>query len=200
MSQNSGEQAIDMEAHTKARLSIEGFASALKRGSSESSAVRSRRPLVVAWVALLLFVPASWRAWARDKALAPSMVGEWKGNARIIVRWCQQKNLAVNLTIRADGAVFGKVGDANLTKGRLKRNRGWVGRKLNIKTDYIIVGGLEGTIVAAEGIARSGVSMPLNFYGETFVGGVHTSGSLFGGKKRMILSASRLTLNRTNSP
>ncbi len=66
------------------------------------------------------------------------MVGHWEGSARIIVSWCQQQNLQVAVDIAADGSVAGKVGDATLTKGRLKRNRGRLGRKLNLKTYYII--------------------------------------------------------------
>jgi hypothetical protein len=77
--------------------------------------------------------------------------------------------------------VTGTVGDAKLTEGRLLRNRGWLLRKLNWATDYIITGGLDGAIVAAEGITRSRVKMPLNFSGDAFAGGVNTSGSGFEG-------------------
>jgi hypothetical protein len=126
------------------------------------------------------------------------MIGQWKGSASIIVTWCQQTNLPVALTIDARGRVTGKAGDAVLTKGRLQLNRGWLGRKLKMKTDYIIVGQLNGSIIAGEGISRSRVSMPLNFNRGTFVGGLHTSGSLSGGKERMILSARSLTLVPTN--
>lgn len=60
----------------------------------------------------------------------------------------------------------------------------------------IIVGDLTGSIVAAEDITRSGVKMPLNFIGGSFVGALRTSGCKFGGKDRMILSAASLTLRR----
>ena len=137
---------------------------------------------------------------ASENLVMPAMVGHWSGNARIIVTWCQQTNLPVTLEIRADGTVTGKVGDAILANGQLKKNRGWLGGKLNVKTDYIIRGKLRGPIVATENISRSAVSMPLNFTGAAFVGGVHSAGSMTGGKERMILSASSLTLMRTNSP
>ena len=81
-----------------------------------------------------------------------------------------------------------------------KRNRGWLGRRLNLKTDYIIVGKLDGPVVASERIFRSGVSMPVNFAGGVFTGGVHTSGTHVGGKRHMVLSAQSLTLVRTHSP
>jgi hypothetical protein len=125
------------------------------------------------------------------------MVGHWEGDARIVVSWCHQTNLHVALDIRTDGSVTGKVGDATLLKGRFERNRGWLGRKLNLATDYIIKGELNGPIVAAEGITRKSVSIPLNFSGGVLAGGAHTSGSKFGGKEKMILSAMSLRLKHS---
>jgi hypothetical protein len=68
-----------------------------------------------------------------------------------------------------------------------------------MKTDYIITGKLEGPIIAGEQITRSRVSIPINFSGAAFSGGVHTSGSHWGGKKSMVLSAARLRLTRTST-
>jgi hypothetical protein len=118
---------------------------------------------------------------AAESIVTPAMVGHWEGNARIIVSWCHQTNLPVKVDIHADGSVTGTVGDAKLTEGRFESNRGWLGRKLNLYSDYIITGGLDGAIVAAEGITRSSVKMPLNFSDGTFAGGVNTSGSGFEG-------------------
>ena len=160
--------------------------------------MRSTQCLRVIIALLCLGVPSS--VYATENIVTPAMAGRWDGRARIIVAWCQQTNLAVSVDIRPDGSVTGKVGDATLTSGRMKRNRGWLGRKLNIKSDCIVVGNLEGPIVAKEGIARRAVSMPLNFRNGTFVDGVHTSGSHMGGKHSMVLSAQRLTLVRANSP
>ena len=145
--------------------------------------ISSLRLACVLWAATVL------TAWARNEVIGPEMVGHWEGGGKIIVTWCQQTNLPVTLDIKTDGTVTGKIGDATLTRGQLRRNRGWLGKKLNIKTDYIITGRLEGPIVSSEGITRSGVNMPLNYSAGKFVGGLHTTGSKFGGKKRMILSA-----------
>jgi hypothetical protein len=130
----------------------------------------------------------------------PAMVGPWRGQARIIVAWCQQTNLAVEIQIAPNGEVTGKVGDAALQDGQFKRNRGSLGRKLKMKTDYIVTGKLKGSIVAAENITRRSVNIPLNFSNGAFTGGIHTSGTLFGADKSMIFSAAALTLNRTDSP
>lgn len=126
---------------------------------------------------------------AGENVVKPEMVGPWSGGGRIIVAWCSQTNLPMAVRIEKDGKVTGKVGDATLKNGRFKSNRGFVGRKLSLKTDYIITGDLEGPIVAAEGISRSGVNIPLNWTGNGFKGGLHTTGNKFGGKKAMILSA-----------
>jgi hypothetical protein len=139
---------------------------------------------------------ATWSSNAAEGVVTSAMAGQWEGNARIIVSWCQQTNLSVVLTISTNGSVTGTVGDATLVEGRLERNRGKLGRKLNLATDYIIRGKLNGSIVGAENITREGVSIPLNFRQGTFTGGVHTTGSKFGGKDKMILSAASLTLAR----
>jgi hypothetical protein len=118
---------------------------------------------------------------ATESIVIPAMVGHWEGSARIVVSWCHQTNLPVKVNIHADGSVTGTVGDAKLTAGHFQQNRGWLGRKLNLWSDYIITGGLDGAIVAAEGITRSGVKMPLNFSGDAFAGGVNTSGAGFEG-------------------
>ena len=88
----------------------------------------------------------------------------------------------------------GTVGDARLMEGRFLKNRGGLGRKLNIETDYIIKGHLDGPIVAAEGITRARVMMPLNFDGGSIKGGVATSGILFGGENHMVFTARSLKL------
>jgi hypothetical protein len=136
---------------------------------------------------------------AADISISPALIGHWEGDARIIVSWCHQTKLHVTIDLFRDGSVTGKVGDATLIKGRFERNRGWLGRELNLATDHIIRGDLSGPVVAAEGVTRETVSIPLNFISGTFVGGVHTSGSKFGGKERMILSASSLTLSKMTS-
>ena len=129
-------------------------------------------------------------------AVLESMTGHWEGNARIVVNWCEQPSLHVAVDIHLDGSVTGTVGDARLVNARLERNRGWIGRKLNLATDYIIRGELDGPVVAAENFVREGVHIPLNFVGGDFSGAVHTTGSKFGGKDRMILTAMSLELKR----
>jgi hypothetical protein len=119
----------------------------------------------------------AWDFGFAASVVTPEMAGHWEGTARIIVSWCQQKDVVVSVDIHSDGSVSGKIGDATLINGRFERNRGWLGRKLNLATDYIINGKLDGAIVAAEGIARNEVFIPLDLKANAFVGGINTSGS-----------------------
>lgn len=146
-----------------------------------------------ALIALGMLVPLS--TLSQSKATLESMSGVWCGSG-IVVTWTAEKKLGVQLAIAPSGDVTGQVGDAELVGGRLKANRGAVGRKLNIKTDYIVVGKLEGPIIAAQKITRSRVKMPLNWTGSELRGGVGTDGSAFGGKERMVFTAQRLVLRR----
>jgi hypothetical protein len=154
-------------------------------------------PRITGLIAMFAMLLKVWNSGATGSVVTPAMVGHWEGNARIIVSWCHQTNLPVKVEIQADGSVTGTVGDAKITEGRFQENRGWLGRKLNLATDYIIKCNLDGAIVAAEGIKRERVMMPLNFTGGVFKGGVNTSGWKLGGKDNMILSAMSLTLVRS---
>ncbi len=149
---------------------------------------------LIALVFLTSLVPEA--VLSQSKATRDSIIGVWCGSAHIVVNWTAQKTLGVRLVVPPSGEVTGQIGDARLTAGRLETNRGSVGRMLNIRTDYIIVGKLEGPIIAAEKITRRSVKMPLNWIGSEFRGGVHTDGLKIGGKDHMILSASRLVLRR----
>ena len=159
------------------------------------------KPHVTTMIATLAMLFTTWNLGAKESVVTGAMVGHWEGEARIIVTWCHQKNLSVKVDLHEDGTVTGTVGDATLTLGRFQQNRGWLGRKLNMATDYIIKGGLNGAIVKAEGITRSEVMIPLNFSGGTFTGGINTSGTMLSSKdkrkERMPLSTASLTLTHS---
>jgi len=159
-------------------------------------------PHIARLIATLALLLPALTSWAAGSIVTPAMVGHWEGNARIIVSWCRQKNLPVKVDIHADGSVTGTVGDAKLTEGRFESNRGWLLRQLNWATDYIITGGLDGAIVAAEGIKRERVMIALDYNDGVFKAGVDTEGSLcvFSSeqtrKEKMALTARPLKLVR----
>jgi hypothetical protein len=133
---------------------------------------------------------------ARDSAMS----GSWCGSARINNSWIVARELDVQVTISADGSVHGTVGDTTLADATFRSNRNAIERALNIKTDWIIDGSLVGELVAAEGIERSAIKIPLNLVptetGPAFRGGVSTSGLPLGGAGSAGITASRLVLNR----
>src|ERR1035438_8996153 len=148
----------------------------------------------VRWLATLALVLPVLSSYASKSVLTPDQVGHWEGNARIIMTWCQATNLPVKLDIQEDGRVTGAVGDARLAEGSFRKNRGWLGRTLHMKTEYLIPGKLDGPIVSAEGVTRARVMMPLHLDDGFIKGSVATSGTWFGGKNHMVLTAASLKL------
>lgn len=70
--------------------------------------------------------------------------------------------VSMQLTIAADGSVQGHVGDAVFADAVCRVNRGDFGRKLNIKTDYIITGKLNGKIFPESPYNEMSISLPFN--------------------------------------
>jgi hypothetical protein len=158
------------------------------------------RPTSLLAMVMLMSMLTAETSSSQTKATRDSMTGVWCGSAKIVVSWTTQRNLGIRLVVPPSGEITGQVGDARLVAGRLEVNRGAVGRMLDMKTDYIIVGKLVGPIIASEKITRGEVKMPLNWTGSEFQGGVNTDGWKFGGKDHMVLAASQLVLRRWIAP
>jgi hypothetical protein len=122
----------------------------------------------------------------------PPVTGQFRGYAEIFVSWTGQRTLLVDISIAPDASFTGCIGDANLVNGQLRSDRGWLARKLGWKRDWIVTGDLAGPIVARDSVVRAGVTMPIDWTGNRFVGGLTTTGAEFGGKERMKLSAGRM--------
>ena len=112
---------------------------------------------------------------AKNGIIPPSeFIGTWEGKGKIIVSWCQQDTLLFSLRIHSDGLVDGKVGDAQLINGFLRKNN-WLIRKLG-NPEYLIGGNLQGSLVAAEEINRKSLHyLMVDFDDGKLVGGCHTS-------------------------
>ncbi len=131
------------------------------------------------------------------KGVPEDFAGRWAGDAVIIVSWCEQKKLSVDITIGRDGKVVGKVGDAELIGGRFSTKPKWFIKLLNHKTHYLIKGKLEGDIVSAEKINRkSAVLLLTEMIDDKIYGGLHSSGWHIGNKKTMVLTAINMQLER----
>ena len=120
------------------------------------------------------------------------LMGTWKGEGRVIVAWCEQKQLLFELRIDMNGNVLGKIGDAQIMHGKIRQNNTvyrWLGNR-----KYIIDAKLINYLIEKEKIKRESIRVFLDFENPFFVGGFHTSGSKFGGKEKMILSGTKVKL------
>ena len=92
-----------------------------------------------------------------------SLIGTWHGectiNLPIVFDPTQlpqdversKTSVAMDITIHEDATVEGTVGEATLEECILKRNRGELGRRLNMASDYIIMDGyLSAPIVSGQ--------------------------------------------------
>ncbi len=78
------------------------------------------------------------------------MAGHFKGNAKIIVQWCNLDSLTFDLSIDSLGNVTGTVGDAKIVQGKISTNTFGSAK-------FIINAELAGYIVEDEGIKRNPV-------------------------------------------
>ena len=158
----------------------------------------SRHVLVIS----LLLAAAAGTAACRKAPVAPpgAMVGHWEGQAEVAVNWCKAQQLPVTLTIAQDGAVTGKVGDATLKDGHIYPNPGQARAGVTLKTNYVVEAGLEGPLVAAEGIARDEICIPVEVDNDGKLAGAFlTSGKEYGGKDTRVFSAGLRPLTKVPS-
>jgi len=131
----------------------------------------------------LLIVSLTTVALAAEGVFPPTeLVGTWEGTSQLTREfWIQpdQKSSAenwrtVSLTVLPNGAVEGKAGGAALTNCVIKRNRGCLSRKCNIRTDYIIVGYLNGKIAPNDTSGVKQITIPFNIIDGRVQGSVFT--------------------------
>ena len=112
--------------------------------------------------------------------------------SRMIVSWCEQKQLSFELQIDMDGNVSGEIGDAHIRYGKIRLNEiiyRWMGNK-----KYLIDAELSNYLIGKEKIKRKSIRIFLDFKKPFLIGGFHTSGGKFSGKEKMILSGSSVKL------
>ena len=104
------------------------------------------------------------------KDVPHSLIGTWQGKCKIYLPISKNPELAherdtidVKIIIQKDGSVQGKVGDAEMVNCHLYNNRGWLGRLLHIKTDFIIKGGyLKGSLYKTDTVQVKNFTLPFN--------------------------------------
>ena len=117
-------------------------------------------------------------------------VGRWSGSGDIIVQWAKQQQLPVTLDVAADGTVTGTVGDARLVDGKFVANS--LGNR-----EFRVHGKLQGNLIDAEQVRRDEIDILFDHSEDDVLsGGLHSSGSEFGGSKSMKLSVAKMELRR----
>ncbi len=141
-------------------------------------------PLILAFLIVATLL-AGCLARPMETIPAP-LIGTWHGEStvRLPIVFVPESDddpsddvrvpVAIELTIHDDGTVTGTVGDAELVECVLKQNRGELGRRLNMATDYIIMDGyLAGAVVPEDETPEKDLTIPFNIVDD------HLHGSLF---------------------
>jgi len=108
------------------------------------------------------------------------LVGQWRQPARFTgicyEEAVQKKVVAGDLEavwrISADGQVTGHIGGAELSGCSVAVNRGWLGRRLHLKTDFVLRGQLIGAVAPGSESGTHTISAPFNLDGSQLGGTV----------------------------
>jgi hypothetical protein len=127
--------------------------------------------LAAAW----MNVSAADDAWTPPEAL----VGTWEGKSKIHVPADKEitpgqppsEPVAIRIRIAPNGNIEGQVGTARFVGCKLKSNRGWFGKWMDVKTDYIICDGcLQGPVPGLDQEAKHSFTVPFNLIDGVFKG------------------------------
>ena len=100
-----------------------------------------------------------------------SLVGTWKGKDKVTVRTkvngefvfiAAPDSLPLIINIQSDGTITGNLGGAVFNNCKVSKNRGELGKKLNLATDFVIKGELSGKIFENDPEANKKISMPFD--------------------------------------
>ena len=123
---------------------------------------------------------ASCAAGAGAAVPSDRLIGQWQGRDRffgmsqeeIAAKKVEAQDVDTALTITAEGNVEGRVGGATLRDCMITSNRGWLGRWLHLKTDYIIRGKITGAVLPGSEGGIHEISAPLNCEGDKIAGSI----------------------------
>lgn len=118
-------------------------------------------------IALLYCISVACTNWT----VPESLIGTWKGKDLVTVRIKENgefkfikapDSLEFKIEIHKDGSVTGNLGKAVFSKCKVNKNRGELGKKLNLATDFVIKGELEGKIFENDPEPSKKISMPFD--------------------------------------
>ncbi|MDP1727632.1 MAG: hypothetical protein Q8M15_12680 [Bacteroidota bacterium] len=111
-----------------------------------------------------------------------ALIGTWSGKQSVQVRYStgfmkfrfveSGDSLVTLIQIDKEGKVSGSIGNAKMSDCRVIKNRGAVGRKLNLATDFSIRGKLEGFIFEGDTIASKDIAIPFEIKSDKLQGSV----------------------------
>jgi hypothetical protein len=105
------------------------------------------------------------------KEVPAELVGKWESKQKVTVRTKESgqyiflnapDSVLLQFTIDDKGNVSGHLGDAVLENCKVGRNRGNLGRALNLATDYVIKGNLKGAIFPSDPYLNKEISAPFD--------------------------------------
>ena len=123
------------------------------------------------FITIIIFCLATVLFAAEKPVIPDSIAGTWSGKGFLNSPLAQKippsdvpaDNPEIQIIIGTDGSVTGTVGQAHFCECIARKNRGWLGRLLNIKTDYIIKGGyLQGSLCPQDTVNIKKFTLPFN--------------------------------------
>ena len=127
--------------------------------------------LTIIGVAVLLTVVYSFSESSVNWTAPQTLLGDWSGKQKVTVRYridnkysfvTAPDSVGMAITIKDNGIVSGNFGTATFDNCMVEKNRGWLGRLINIKSDFIITGRLNGGIFPGDTLAYKEISLPFN--------------------------------------
>jgi hypothetical protein len=113
----------------------------------------------------LIFILSACSEWI----IPNDLPGSYNGKERVIIRYDRggqyiflDDYVMVSLIIDKHGNITGMAGDAAFEDCILTQNRGWIGRRLGIKTDFLIKGKLNGSTFEKDTLINKDISIPFN--------------------------------------
>lgn len=110
---------------------------------------------------------ASCKEWE----LPPDLIGDWQSKQKVTVRKKENgkyvfldapDSLLLHFSIDYTGNVKGQLGNAVFKNCKVLKNRNELERKLNLATDYVIKGELEGAIFPNDPYLKKEISIPFD--------------------------------------
>lgn len=126
-------------------------------------------PTKPGYLLILLIISLVFTQSCTEPVTPLDLPGTYTGKERVLLRYDKDGQyiyrdniVMVSMIINSKGDVTGMVGEAALDGCKVTRNRGWLSRTLNIKTDFIVKGKLIGKTFEKDSILNKDISIPFN--------------------------------------